>query len=91
MSEDDVYIFSHDNILRQLESAEYRRGYFVLRFYSVNNIPVSHPTSTISEFYLYPHAGTLRDNNFNLVFCDSRYDIYQGFQPPGKKKGNVLP
>lgn len=85
MTEDDRYIFSHENLLRQLESAEYRRGYYVLHFYSLNNFPASQPTESIEEYYLYPHAGTLRDKDFNLIFYDPRYDFYQGFTLPQRK------
>ncbi|HXG38326.1 MAG TPA: hypothetical protein VNL36_06125 [Bacteroidota bacterium] len=79
---DDVRLFSHENILKQLETAEYQNGYYVLEFYAEGNKPSSVPTDRVAKFYLYPSAGTLRDSNFQLLFYDSKYDTYRGFQPP---------
>jgi len=79
---DDPYIFSHENILAQIQTARYELGYYVLRFYSKEGRPATEPTETISEFYLYPSGGTLRDSSMNLVLYDPRYDIYRGFKPP---------
>jgi len=78
----DIHILSHENIHKQLESAPYELGYYVLRFYSKDGRPSKEPTDTIDNFYLYPSGGTLRDKNFNIVFYDSRFDIYRGFKPP---------
>jgi hypothetical protein len=83
--ERDLRIFSHENILEQLASAEYRNGYYVLEFYAERHKPASRPTDTIEKFYLYPSGGTLRDSDFQLVFYDSRYDTYRGFKPPHLK------
>ncbi|HTP79742.1 MAG TPA: hypothetical protein VMM57_05000 [Bacteroidota bacterium] len=83
---DDVRVFSHPNVLKQLETAEYRNGYYVLSFYSEAGKPAAKPTGMISEFYLYPSGGTLRDSNFQLLFYDSKYDTYRGFRPPGWNK-----
>jgi len=80
--EKDLRIFSHENILEQIKTAEYRNGYYVLEFYAENNKPATKPTSTVAKFYLYPSGGTLRDSNFQLLFYDSRYDTYRGFKPP---------
>jgi hypothetical protein len=90
----DTRIFSHENILEQLQRAEYRNGYYVLEFYSENNKPSTKPTKTVSKFYLYPSGGTLRDSNFQLLFYDSKYDIYRGFKPqhlapPGTERDKV--
>jgi hypothetical protein len=38
----------------------------------------------ISEFYLYVGGGTLRDENMNIVFYNSKLDNYCGFIPPNK-------
>lgn len=80
--EKDLRIFSHENILEQIKTAEYRNGYYVLAFYSENNKPSTKLTDNVGKFYLYPSGGTLRDSNFQLVFYDSRYDTYRGFKPP---------
>ena len=80
--ERDLRLFSHENILGQIETAEYRNGYYVLEFYAAQHKPSTKPTDTIEQFYLYPSGGTLRDSAFQLVFYDSRYDTYRGFKPP---------
>lgn len=80
---DDELIFSHEHIRKQLEQAEYRNGYFILKFYAdEKSKPSSKPTERVASFYLYPTGGTLRDAEFQLLFYDSRYDTYRGFQPP---------
>lgn len=83
----DIKTFSHQNILKQLESADFKNGYFILTFYAEENgKPSPNKTERISTFYLYPSGGTLRDENFQLLFYDSHYDTYRGFVPPGHKK-----
>ena len=83
---DDLKIFSHDHVLKQLESAEYKNGYYVLEFYANNNKPSVTQTDEVGSFYLYPSGGTLRDSNFQLLFYDSKYDTYRGFKPPYMNK-----
>jgi len=78
----DIHLFNDDNIFAQLQSAPYTLGYYELRFYTEAGKPVNRITETISEFYLYPSGGTLRDSSFNIVFYDSRFDTYRGFRPP---------
>jgi hypothetical protein len=80
--ERDLRMFSHENVLEQIKTAEYRNGYYVLEFYAENGKPSKEPTTTTAQFYLYPSGGTLRDANFQLLFYDSRYDTYRGFKPP---------
>ena len=83
----DLRVFSHENILEQLKSAEFRNGYYVLEFYAdAAHKPSSRPTDAIRPFYLYPSGGTLRDSNFQLIFYDSAYDTYRGFKPPQSAK-----
>lgn len=82
MVDRDLRLFSHENLLEQLKTAEFRNGYFVLEFYAEAHKPSSKATGTLEAFYLYPSGGTLRDNSFQLVFYDSRYDTYRGFKPP---------
>ncbi len=86
--EDDLRIFSHEHLLKQLEKAEFKNGYYVVEFYAENNKPAAQPTSQISKFYLYPSGGTLRDSSFQLIFYDSRYDTYRGFKPPHLKRND---
>lgn len=82
----DLHTFTDENIFKQLESASFTLGYYTLKFYTEQGKPVNKVTDTISEFYLYPSGGTLRDSNFNIVFYDSRFDTYRGFQPPHLKR-----
>lgn len=79
---DSPFLFNDENIFEQLKTAVFTLGYYTLRFYTENGKPMNKVTDTISEFYLYPSGGTLRDSSFNLVFYDSRFDTYRGFKPP---------
>lgn len=85
--ERDVKVFSHENVLEQLKTAEYRNGYYILEFYAEQGKPSKHITDTTERFYLSPSGGTIRDKSFQLIFYDSRYDTYRGFQPPQGKNG----
>jgi hypothetical protein len=85
MSE-DLFLFREEHVRGQLETAHYKQGFYTLHFYTENGIPVNRKTETVSEFYLYPSGGTLRDANFNIVFYDSQFDTYRGFQPPHSKR-----
>lgn len=80
--ERDLLCFNDENLVEQLQSAPFTLGYYILRFYTEEGRPVNKVTGTVSEFYLYPSGGTLRDSSFNLVFYDSRFDTYRGFKPP---------
>jgi hypothetical protein len=78
----DIHLHTYENTVRQLQQAPYTLGYYTLKFYSEQGKPVNKVTEAISEFYLYPSGGTLRDSSFNIVFYDSRFDTYRGFRPP---------
>jgi hypothetical protein len=82
----DLYLFTEENLLEQLETAAYTLGFYTLKFYTENGLPVNRTTDTIGEFYLYPSGGTLRDQNSNIIFYSSRYDTYRGFKPPHLRK-----
>ena len=82
MVERDLLLFNDDNIHTQILTAPYRLGYYTLRFYTDHGKPVNRKTHTVEEFYLYPSGGTLRDSTFNIVFYDSRFDMYRGFRHP---------
>jgi hypothetical protein len=77
----DVHLFNDENILEQIKTAPFTLGFYTLRFYTEGGKPVNRVTSTLSEFFLYPSGGTLRDSSFNIVFYDSRFDTYRGFRP----------
>ena len=79
----DIHLFSHENALRQIESAPFVHGYYELKFY-VDQVgrPSAVPTETIGEFFLYPSGGTLRDKDMNLILYDTRFDTYKGFKHP---------
>jgi hypothetical protein len=80
-----IYIFSEENLLSQVINGKYELGFYRVRFYSINGKPAETETDEISEFFLYPSGGTLRDKNFNIVFYSSKFDIYRGFIPPHLK------
>lgn len=83
---DDLLLFSEAHLHAQLESAPFTQGFYTVRFYTTEEGALARTKSgTISEFYLYPSGGTLRDKDFNLVFYDSQFDTYRGFQPPHVK------
>lgn len=84
----DIHLFNAENILEQLNTASYALGFYTLRFYADNGRPVNRVTDTVSEFYLYPSGGTLRDSKSNIVLYDSRFDIYRGFRPPHIERGD---
>ena len=79
---EDLLLFTHEHLLRQIASAPFELGAYTVRFYAEGGKPVNRVTPLVSDFYLYPSGGTLRDSAFNLVFYDSRYDTYRGFEPP---------
>lgn len=78
----NLFLFKDENIFVQLQTAQFTLGYYTLKFYTENGKPVNKVTDIISEFYLYPSGGTLRDSDFNIIFYDSRFDTYRGFKPP---------
>ena len=80
--EDNLHLFTDNNILEQLTTAPYKLGYYTLKFYTEIGKPVNKITDRIEEFYLYPSGGTLRDSKFNIILYDSRFDTYRGFKPP---------
>jgi hypothetical protein len=77
---DDRYIFSLENLQRQLDDAPYELGYYTLRFY-VDQLgrPARTQTDRIGTFYYSPSGGTLRDEHFNIVFYNARLDRYKGY------------
>ncbi|MFA5834777.1 MAG: hypothetical protein WDA22_14970 [Bacteroidota bacterium] len=78
----DIHIFSEKNLHAQLQTAPFTKGFYTVQFYTSGGLLAKTKTELLSEFYLYPSGGTLRDSNFNLVFYDSQFDTYRGFQPP---------
>ncbi len=78
----DLHKFTDENIIEQLKTAPFALGYYTLVFYVENGKPVNKVTGSTDEFFLYPSGGTLRDSSFNIIFYDSRFDTYRGFQPP---------
>ena len=82
MEQNDLLIFNEENLLAQLNSEPYQLGFFRVRFYAKKGLPAAQKTDSISEFYLYPSGGSLRDANFNIVFYSSKFDTYRGFVIP---------
>jgi hypothetical protein len=65
-----------------MKTAPFTLGYYTLKFYTEKGKPVNKTTEEVAEYYLYPSGGTLRDNKFNIIFYDSKFDTYRGFKPP---------
>lgn len=82
----DIYIYSEENLLEQIQSGTYELGFYKVMFYSEQGRPAERKTDIISTFYLYPSGGALRDENMNIVLYNSRFDTYRGFVPPHKNK-----
>lgn len=78
----DLFIFSESNLHAQLQTAPFTQGFYTVKFYTSAGTFAKSKTDELSEFYLYPSGGTLRDSTFNLVFYDSQFDTYRGFIPP---------
>lgn len=78
----DLHIFSEANLHAQLQTAPFTQGFYTVQFYTSGGHLAKTKTNELSEFYLYPSGGTLRDSTFNLVFYDSQFDTYRGFKPP---------
>ncbi len=79
-------LFSEENLLDQIEHAEYELGFYRVSFYSRGGLPVNEETDTVANYFLYPSGGALRDANFNIVFYSTKFDIYKGFTPPHLRK-----
>ncbi|MBE2279516.1 MAG: hypothetical protein IAE91_03925 [Ignavibacteriaceae bacterium] len=86
--ENNLLIYSDENLLKQLESAEYNNGYFKLKFYTKDGLLSPEESSEISDFFYYPSGGTLRDKSLNIVFYSSKFDTYKGFDPFSISKKN---
>lgn len=78
----DPFLYSPDAVRKQIETARFEFGFFRLRFYTENGILAKRATDTISEFYLYPSGGALRDKDMNIVHYDSKFDFSRGFLLP---------
>jgi hypothetical protein len=75
--EEELLRFSPENVLRQMQTAELRHGYYVLRFYvDERGMPSEQPTGQVGVFYLSPAGGILRDSNFNIILHSARFDRY---------------
>ena len=71
MTDNNLLTFSDENLLKQLEFSEYEFGFYRVKFFSLNGLPSTVKTNTVSDFYLYPSGGALRDENFNIIFYNS--------------------
>ena len=86
MQKNNNLLFSEENLLAQIEAGQYELGFYRVKFYSQNGLPSAEETEVISEYYLYPSGGSLRDENFNIVFYSTKFDTYKGFTPPHLRK-----
>lgn len=81
----DLFIFTEENLLEQIKNGKYELGFYRVKFYTKNGQLSEEKTETISDFYLYPSGGTLRDENMNIVMYNSKFDTYRGFIHPTKQ------
>ncbi|HZV13126.1 MAG TPA: hypothetical protein VFA55_07915 [Candidatus Kapabacteria bacterium] len=72
----DLHCYSLENVLLQSEQAEITKGYYVLKFYTKDGRLSPEPTDTLSTFFFYPSAGTLRDEKKNIVVYSPKIDMY---------------
>lgn len=86
MRENSIYTYSEENLLTQIENGNYELGFYRVKFFTKNGLPSEKDSEEVSEFYLYPSGGTLRDENFNIVFYSSKFDTYRGFVSPHQRK-----
>ncbi len=78
--DDDCYIFSPDNLLRQIENAPFELGYYTVQFYVDEHGRLARtPTDRLATFYYSPSGGTLRDEQLNIVLYSARLDRYKGY------------
>jgi len=81
----ELYKFSEENLLKQIEAGKYELGFYRVKFFTKSGTLSNIVSAEVSEFYLYPSGGTLRDKDFNIVFYSSRFDTYRGFVPPHQR------
>ena len=81
-----LYKFSEENLLEQINNGKYELGFYRVKFFTKNGSLSEKESKDVSEFYLYPSGGTLRDKDFNIVFYSSKFDTYRGFIPPHSRK-----
>ncbi|HYF04195.1 MAG TPA: hypothetical protein VEC36_12500 [Patescibacteria group bacterium] len=76
----DIHCFSHENLVKQTETAEQQLGYYIVHFYVDEAGVISkEKTDIIGQFFLSPSGGTLRDKDMNIVTYSAKYDKYKGY------------
>ena len=89
----DLMVFSHENLLQQAQESELQLGYHILSFYDffisgmisltfyvdAPGVPAKRITDATESFYLSPSGGTLRDSSMNIVMYSAKYDKYKGY------------
>jgi hypothetical protein len=85
MTQPDVYVYSLDNLQRQLETAPFELGYYTVHFYVDERGRLARtPTERVGTFYYSPSGGTLRDEQLNIVLYSARIDRYKGYGRPSE-------
>jgi hypothetical protein len=76
----DIHCFSHENLVKQAETAEQQLGYYIVHFYVDEAGVISkEKTAQVGQFFLSPSGGTLRDKDMNIVTYSAKYDKYKGY------------
>ena len=83
ITSNDIFCFSHEHLIAQIAGATKERGHYHVRFYAANGLLSRDATDTVSDFFYYPSAGTIRDSDMNIVYYSSLIDHYN------KKRGEI--
>ena len=75
-AENDIYLYSVENVRAQADRATGVDGVYTVRFYSEDGRPSRAETATVEEFYYYPSGGTIRDRELNILFYEPKLDKY---------------
>ena len=77
---EDLYLYSPENVLTQIENSTLELGYHRLEFY-VDELGFLSKikTNKINNFLLSPAGGTLLDMSMNIVVYSAKYDKYKGY------------
>lgn len=77
--EQDLHLYTPDNLLAQAANASEHLGYKILSFYvDAAGVLSKTVTDRVATFYLSPSGGTLRDEHLNIVLYSAKFDLYKG-------------
>lgn len=74
--ENDIHLYSVENVRAQIEHVQDDGGVHTVSFYSDEGRPSRKKTDTVEEFCYYPSGGTIRDRDLNILFYEPKLDKY---------------